>query len=312
MQMELERTPSRRPAEGMGPALREAAAAVVRAPAAWTFAAVWLAAAAVLVASGKGFPVFGLVLTVGYLLLSLATAVAVPRAPAPPPERAGRLRLGVQVAVALVFAALTGFAGLAFHGVLDARTTIPLWTPLTDALRHAGGRWLGNDNYIANPVTYAVVPLLVLLLAGARLPALGFARGRHVGRVLLVWCTLPALYFVYALVGGQLTVGRLAGRLLSNVMQNGPWEEFLFRGVLQTRLRPLFGAGWALVLQALLFGAWHLGLGYTTTGHAGFLPALASTLVHQAVIGLAFGVIFERTRNIAAPSIVHVIVNSLG
>lgn len=58
-------------------------------------------------------------------------------------------------------------------------------------------------------------------------------------------------------------------------------EEFLFRGALQTRLRWLRGPGWALVIQALVFGAWHLGLGYATTDYAGFLPALASTLSHQ-------------------------------
>jgi membrane protease YdiL (CAAX protease family) len=30
------------------------------------------------------------------------------------------------------------------------------------------------------------------------------------------------------------------------------------------------------------------------------------------VIGLAFGVIFERTRNLAVPSIVHILANSIG
>jgi len=95
-------------------------------------------------------------------------------------------------------------------------------------------------------------------------------------------------------------------------MNNGFFEEFLFRGALQTRLRALRGPGWALVIQALVFGAWHLGLGYTNTDHAGLLPALASTIVYQATLGLAFGVIFERTRNLLAPSVAHILVNSLG
>ena len=67
-----------------------------------------------------------------------------------------------------------------------------------------------------------------------------------------------------------------------------------------------------MVVQALVFGAWHLGLGFDNTGHAGLLPALASTIVNQAVIGLAFGVIFERTRNLVAPTIAHILVDSLG
>ncbi|MFN8513870.1 MAG: CPBP family intramembrane glutamic endopeptidase [Thermomicrobiales bacterium] len=98
----------------------------------------------------------------------------------------------------------------------------------------------------------------------------------------------------------------------SAFMNNGFFEEFLFRGALQTRLRALGGPGWALVIQALVFGAWHLGLGYTNTDHAGLLPALASTIVYQATLGLAFGVIFERTRNLLAPSVAHILVNSLG
>jgi membrane protease YdiL (CAAX protease family) len=113
-------------------------------------------------------------------------------------------------------------------------------------------------------------------------------------------------------VTGQLTVARIANRLLSNFMQNGLWEEILLRGALQTRLRALLSPEWAIVLQALVFGAWHLGLGYTNTGGAGLLPALASVLVHQATIGLAFGIVFERTRNLLAPTVAHVLANSVG
>jgi membrane protease YdiL (CAAX protease family) len=294
-------------------------AEVAAAPAARLFAVVWLAAALVLVASGQGFPWFALVLLSIYLPMSLATAVvASGPAPADPTPgggsrgTAGRRRLGAQIGLLLIFVVLTGWTGLVFHGVVGSDASIPLWTPLTDVLHVTGARWFARDNYLANPVTYVALPLAALLLAGARLPELGFARGHRVGPVLALWCTLPVVYLLLALVTGPLSVGRLAGRLLSNTMQNGFWEEFLFRGALQTRLRQLLGPGWAIVLQALVFGAWHLGLGFTNTGHAGLAPALASVLVHQSVIGLALGVIFERTRNLLAPSVVHVLVNSLG
>jgi membrane protease YdiL (CAAX protease family) len=95
-------------------------------------------------------------------------------------------------------------------------------------------------------------------------------------------------------------------------MQNGLWEEFLLRGALQTRLRALLSPEWAIVIQALVFGAWHLGLGYTTTDGAGLLSALAVGIVHQATIGLAFGIVFERTRNLLAPSVAHVLANTMG
>jgi membrane protease YdiL (CAAX protease family) len=95
-------------------------------------------------------------------------------------------------------------------------------------------------------------------------------------------------------------------------MQNGFFEEFLFRGALQTRLRKLTTPAWALVLQALIFGLWHLGAGYSATGGSDLLTAAASTIVAQASLGLAFGIIFERTRNLFASSAFHIVINSIG
>ncbi|MDR7082097.1 membrane protease YdiL (CAAX protease family) [Arthrobacter ginsengisoli] len=76
--------------------------------------------------------------------------------------------------------------------------------------------------------------------------------------------------------------GPAAGRH-PNFIQNGFVEESSFSGALQTRLVLAVGTGWALVLQALLLGVWHLRLGFTNTGHAG-------TIVPQSVLGLAFPV----------------------
>ena len=39
--------------------------------------------------------------------------------------------------------------------------------------------------------------------------------------------------------------------------------------------------------------------------------ALASTIVFQMGLGLAFGYIFERSRNLVAPSLFHVLYNSM-
>jgi membrane protease YdiL (CAAX protease family) len=209
------------------------------------------------------------------------------------------------------FIALTAWNGLVFHGLPGAGPA-PGWSELVRALGSVGDGLFGNGNYVANPVTYLVLPLALLLLLGARPRELGFGTGHRVGRVILLWAAIPVAFLAFAVATGQLTVGRIANRLVSNVMQNGFWEEFLFRGALQTRLRRLLTPAWAIVIQALVFGAWHLGLGYASTGYAGFLPALASTLVHQATIGLAFGIIFERTRNLLAPSVAHVLANSIG
>lgn len=281
---------------------------VVRSPAAWLFAAAWLASLLILVVSGHDFDPFTVAV---FLLLTLATAaMTTPRreAPTTPAERP---RLWLQLGLTLLFVGLTAWRGLVFHKVLASDAFVPLWSPLVGWLQGLSSQWFGNGNYVTNPATYVALPLLVLLLAGARPRSLGFGHGYDIRRVLLLWCAIPLVFFAYALVWGQLTLVGLIGRFIANFVSNGFSEEFLFRGALQTQLRRLASPGWALVLQALVFGAWHLGLGYTTTGHSGLLPALATVIVHQAVVGLAYGVIFERTGNLLAPSTVHILVDSL-
>lgn len=280
---------------------------------AWVFATAWMVSVAVLVVSGYGLPVFSILYGLGLLVFSLLTVAITQPNPASQRRAAeGRSRVALQVGVLLVFILLTAWNGLAFHQVVPSSPGLPFWTPLVDALSRLGGQWFGNDNYVVNPVAYTVLPLVVLLLMGVAWRSLGFERGHRMGRVLLLWCAFPLVAFVSAIVSAQVSLGFVLARLVSNFMQNGFFEEFLFRGALQTRLRLLWGPGWALVLQALLFGVWHVGLGYTTTAHAGLLPALAISIINQGVMGLAFGIMFERTRNLLVPSIVHIVVNSLG
>jgi membrane protease YdiL (CAAX protease family) len=284
-------------------------------PAAWFFATVWLLSALVLTVSGTGFPVTELLLGLVYLVFAvLIVGITEPMPTGTVLPGPARARVWWQLTLGLAFIALTAWSGLVFHHVVAEDAGIPGWTLLVEKLQHLGEQWLGEDrgNYLANPVTYTVIPLVVLLLAGARPAGLGFGRGHRVGRTLLLCCAAPFAWFLYAMLTGQLSPARLLGRIASNALQNGFFEEFLFRGVLQTRLRLLAGPGWAIVAQALVFGLWHLGLGYTNTGHAGLAPAIASTLVHQAVLGLLFGVLYERTRNLLAPSAVHVVLNSMG
>lgn len=271
------------------------------------FGVLWAAAVGALLAAGElQFlpPLMGVGLAVVCVVTFLLTE--------PHSSSVGeRGRVWLQLVVILTFVALTAHRGLVSHEVVPAGS-IPVWSPMIEALGRVGERWLGNANLVVNPVAYLVLPGTALLLMGARPSELGFDRGHRVGRVVALWCALPALVFVGAVALGQMGPGRLLERFASHFLQNGLMEEFLFRGALYTRLRLVVGVGWGLVIQALVFGAWHIGLGYTNTGHVGFLPALASVIVSQAVAGLAFGVVFERTRNLIAPTVVHVALNSIG
>jgi membrane protease YdiL (CAAX protease family) len=65
------------------------------------------------------------------------------------------------------------------------------------------------------------------------------------------------------------------------------------------------------VLQALLFGFWHLDAnGRMFAGD--WLAALAWCIISQAMIGLLFGILFQRTQSLLAPSVAHVVSNAFG
>ena len=290
------------------------------APAARWFAALWALAALVLLARAHGGQVLNsTIVLAGTLVFCALTALTTePPADALVTAPGPRRRLWVQAAIALLFAAITGYTALAFHQLIPREAAaIPLWTPLVGWFGALGERYLpveivgSPSNVVANPLRYFVLPLIALLLAGARPRDLGFGRGHRSWRVIALWCAIPALIWAILLASGGLTLDRLGRRLLSNAFQNGFFEEFLFRGALQTRLAALWGGGWALVAQALLFGLWHLGAD-TRLMDGDPLAGLAATVVIQGTMGLGWGFIFQRTRNLLAPSVFHVVSNTIG
>jgi membrane protease YdiL (CAAX protease family) len=286
---------------------------VAASPAAWFFGLVWLAALGGLAARGYPGRALGAPLVLVPILLFCLATVLLTEDP-PPPDvsaRPSRPRLLAQTASVLAIAVLIGLAAMAVYGVgPPALAAIPVWSGLVDWLL-ALGRALPfpAPAAISSPVIDIVIPGAILLLLGARPRELGFAPGHRVGRVLALWC-LPQLAFVLISLitrGGQPL--QLAFLFIRNGFQNGLSEEFLFRGALQTRLTLLVGAGWGLVLGSLAFGFWHVGTDARLVTHGDLLSAAFVGIASQAPYGLAFGVIFQRTRNLLAGSLFHMLVD---
>lgn len=91
----------------------------------------------------------------------------------------------------------------------------------------------------------------------------------------------------------------LLGLAVLSVVIVAPVEEFLFRGVIQGRLRGRFGPFAAILGSSLLFGSMHLA---NYTGR--LLPIVAGALM-IAVVGAIFGALYEWTDNLVVPTIVH-------
>lgn len=284
-------------------------------PAAFTYLLLWLLAAATLALRGFTGLLLHIAVTVGALLV--ITWFLLRRLAPNPPEtgapRHSRAALSVQVVLILAFVLLTGLSAMDFHNVAPAGWEhIPLWTPVEQVLEMAGGLLFGQDNWVRNPCLYMIFPGAVLALCGVGAAELGLTKGYRSWAV-----ASPFLLVVGALAGVKAALGDtrvlyvLPFAILDNFLQNGFMEEFLFRGALQTRLNPLIGEGWSLVISSLLFGVWHLG---ATTAMLGgdYLAGLAMSIASQGTIGLVFGMIAMRTRSLIAPTVAHITLNLLG
>jgi membrane protease YdiL (CAAX protease family) len=90
----------------------------------------------------------------------------------------------------------------------------------------------------------------------------------------------------------------LVAQLVAAAFVVGPTEELLFRGVIQTGLNARLKRG--TVVASALFGLFHLiNLGYQSIG---------TTLLQvftAFVLGLVFGVLYDRTRNLVGASLAH-------
>ncbi len=90
-----------------------------------------------------------------------------------------------------------------------------------------------------------------------------------------------------------------------------PAEEALFRGAIQSRLNLAFGRpfcawgirwGWGLLITSLFFGLWHLVLNPLA-------PSAGPQALWTIFDGLIFGVVREKSGSIAAPALLHGVLN---
>lgn len=252
--------------------------------------------------------IFGLALSgVAWLLTRGADA------PAIPVERPKLETGAVLLYLAIVYAFL--FLGFGMTWAREAFPAGPTQETLVLALKLAA---------------HVALPALLLVMLGAKirpLTQLGL-KGRKFWRTLIVMgliilglvCFItPSLTNIAAIPP---TVELMAWALpLSFVwiaLEAGLTEEFLFRGILQTRLSAFFSSGWAGVLiTALLFGLLHApGLflrggpgvdGWSTDPWA----VIAHTIAVLSPIGMLFGLIYARTKSLLLVVLLHALVDVL-
>lgn len=89
-----------------------------------------------------------------------------------------------------------------------------------------------------------------------------------------------------------------------SILVVAPAEEYLFRGVIQGRLRETFTAPAAILTASLLFGAMHFG------NYIASVETIVAWSLLIAGVGVIFGVIYERTNTLFVPILAHAAYNA--
>ena len=273
-----------------------------RHPASWLFALAWLLAVLCLIVTGYGalalqdtpFGVFALALALGSIALTTG---------APPAQRPAASSANKPWAQALLIALVIALS-------LSE-------TPLLDLLLRAAPQILQrislNDFYelaysVANPIVYFALPTLLLGALGVRPRDFNLGVGWRSWRVVLLWAAPLLIMLIGALIftSSRRFLPLIPIVVVGNALQNGFFEEFLWRGVVMSRLRLALGASWSIALSSLLFGLWHT-LAESGAVRGNVLAAMALSIVSLAPIGLAFAIVVYRTRNLLASSFIHVL-----
>ncbi|MEQ1818055.1 MAG: type II CAAX endopeptidase family protein [Terricaulis sp.] len=177
---------------------------------------------------------------------------------------------------------------------------------------------------------HIVLPAILLLVLGAKLgpiTQLGLS-GRKFWRTLIVLgliilalvCVItPSLKLISGIPPTFDTmIWAVPLGFIWITLEAGACEEFLFRGVLQTRLTSWFNSAWAgVIVTSLIFGLAHAP-GLFMRGGPGVdgwstdpLQVIAHTIAVLSPIGLTFGLIYARTKSLLLVILLHGLVDVL-
>ncbi|HTZ53726.1 MAG TPA: CPBP family intramembrane glutamic endopeptidase [Candidatus Acidoferrum sp.] len=191
---------------------------------------------------------------------------------------------------------------------LYARIAVVVASLLFVALRANTGFflvWRGDTAFTAF-ISEALIPGLLLFALGAKPIELGLGKwAKGSWFALLGALVFPTIMAALWFTKGHASVGLLIFMLARNFLGPGISEEFLMRGMTMSHLRAFFSNGWAVAVQALLFGVLH----FQTGGNA--LLTLADVIALNAPMGFFLGLIALRARSVVLTGLIHTTLDTL-
>jgi membrane protease YdiL (CAAX protease family) len=225
---------------------------------------------------------------------------------------------GYVVGAMTAFGAVALLVGIVFGAVTYALVGVPLSIPPTGA----AGQVLTNVGTYAAVAAVGGVYLLrhELPLSYVRYRRPGLrdlaAAAATIGALLALALAIPT---VVGRLGLPLAEHSIAGTIEESpavalaflpvsVLIVGPAEEFIYRGIIQTRLRAVFDARSAVGIAAVIFASVHFFAYLDPTNVPGTVVTIAFVLLP---LGAILGAVYEYTGNLVVPALAHGFYNAI-
>ncbi len=225
-----------------------------------------------------------------------------------PGVESGDRRPGRAVLAAL-FLTIVGLVGSLVGGIALVVPLLVLEVDLTGTLGLIALTAAGQLGFLAVGYGYARRAGVRVKIARPTRREAGLIVGGTVFALVLV-TVLSAVVETLGLIPGSVieTTGAVDRRVylylaVLSVVVVAPAEEFLFRGVIQTRLRRAFGPVAAVAGASLLFGSLHLA------NYVGSVGSVVAGGLLVTITGSVLGVLYERTGNLTVPIAAHAAYN---
>ncbi len=178
---------------------------------------------------------------------------------------------------------------------------------------------LFNLPYEKTPLIYLVI-LTMLIVEKTDVSAFGF-KTKNIGKSLLFGLLCFVVLDGFAIVSSYVLVYAFTNQMpvqsydVTPLFLTLPFmtlcvgisEEALFRGYMQTHLEKFYTVRKAILIQAILFGAWHFVWNLSPFDPFGMLGYVEIT----SLIGLFFGYFYSKTRNLAPLVFAHGLFDSV-
>jgi uncharacterized protein len=199
---------------------------------------------------------------------------------------------------------------------LLALSALPLvWGLLTMTGAISATTFTGLEGLAEGNVLHAVIAIAIVIgvvyvekdrLPGIFVKAGNLSEGLKIGLTGLFGCLLLTLVGLFASLGSVSAdawkIIPVIGFLLIFCLASGFSEEFLFRGLLLSRLAPVTGKKFATLIQAVAFGVFQLSVAMALTTS---IETLVAVLIASIVLGFYWAQVTLKNGSILGSSLFH-------